>query len=307
MSTRSERIGGHHAPLLSRGGEGDRVSGFQQVRTDLGAQLRQLREAAHLSGKDLAERLKWQASKVSRIENARQTPTEDDITRWGQAVQATPETVEELIEQVSGLMERQDSWRQRHRSGLAALQEDIRDLEMRTTLFQVFEPGVVIGLLQTTEYARSIFTRIKRLYNAPDEIDAAIQVRMQRQQILYDQSKKFRFILPEAVLRYRLAPLDVMCGQLDRLLAVTALPNVEFGVVPFEAPLPSALLNGFWIYDRDQVAVPTRTRDLVLRDPEDIAFYERAFEEFCEIAAFREEARAVIVRVLSDFARQSSN
>ncbi|WP_326823901.1 helix-turn-helix domain-containing protein [Streptosporangium sp. NBC_01756] len=283
------------------------MSGFQQVRTDLGAQLRQLREAARLSGKDLAERLKWQASKVSRIENARQTATEDDITQWGRAVQAAPEVVEELIEQLSGLMERQDSWRQRHRSGLAALQEDIRDLELRTALFRVFEPGVVIGLLQTTEYARSIFTRIKRLYNAPDEIDAAIRVRMQRQQILYDQRKKFRFILPEAVLRYRLAPLDVMCGQLDRLLAVTALPNVEFGVVPFEAPLPSALLNGFWIYDSDQVAVPTRTRDLILRDPEDIAFYERAFDEFCEVAAFREEARAVIVRVLEDFARQSSD
>lgn len=283
------------------------MSGFQQVRTDLGAQLRQLREAARLSGKDLAERLKWQASKVSRIENARQTATEDDITQWGHAVQAAPEVVEELIEQLSGLMERQDSWRQRHRSGLAALQEDIRDLELRTALFRVFEPGVVIGLLQTTEYARSIFTRIKRLYNAPDEIDAAIRVRMQRQQILYDQRKKFRFILPEAVLRYRLAPLDVMCGQLDRLLAVTALPNVEFGVVPFEAPLPSALLNGFWIYDSDQVAVPTRTRDLILRDPEDIAFYERAFDEFCEVAAFREEARAVIVRVLEDFARQSSD
>lgn len=238
MDTRSERIGGQDATRLSRVGEGDRLSGFQQVRTDLGAQLRQLREAARLSGKDLAERLKWQASKVSRIENARQTATEDDITQWGRAVQAAPEVVEELIEQLSGLMERQDSWRQRHRSGLAALQEDIRDLELRTALFRVFEPGVVIGLLQTTEYARSIFTRIKRLYNAPDEIDAAIRVRMQRQQILYDQRKKFRFILPEAVLRYRLAPLDVMCGQLDRLLAVTALPNVEFGVVPFEAPSP---------------------------------------------------------------------
>ncbi|MDP9866993.1 MULTISPECIES: helix-turn-helix domain-containing protein [Streptosporangium] len=283
------------------------MSGFQQVRSDLGMQLRQLREAAHLSGKELAERLRWQPSKVSRIENARQTATEDDITQWGRAVQAAPEVVEELIDQASGLLERQDSWRQRHRSGLAALQEDIRDLEMRTTLFRVFEPGVVIGLLQTTEYARSIFTRIKRLYNAPDEIDAAIRVRMQRQEILYDQTKKFRFILPEAVLRYRLAPLDVLRGQLDRLLAVTALPNVEFGVVPFEAPLPSALLNGFWIYDGDQVAVPTRTRDLILRDPDDIAFYERAFEEFGEVAAFREEARAVIVRVLEDFARQSSD
>lgn len=53
--------------------------------------------------------------------------------------------------------------------------------------------------------------------------------------------------------------------------------------------------------------MPTRTRDLILRDPEDIAFYERAFDEFCEVAAFREEARAVIVRVLEDFARQSSD
>ncbi|GIH79485.1 helix-turn-helix domain-containing protein [Planobispora longispora] len=281
------------------------MSGFQQARADLGMQLRQLRETARLSGKDLAERLGWQASKVSRLENARQTPTEDDIAQWGRVTGASPELVEELAEQLDALMERQDSWRQRHRSGLAALQEDIRDLEARTTTFRVFEPGVVIGLLQTTEYARSIFTRIKRLYNAPDEIDAAILVRMRRQEILYDQRKRFRFILPEAVLRYRLAPLDVMRGQLDRLLAVTALPNVEFGVVPFEATLPSALLNGFWIYDQDHVAVPTRTRDLILRDPEDITFYERAFDEFCEVAVFHGEARAVIMRVLDDFSRQS--
>ncbi|MFC5946447.1 DUF5753 domain-containing protein, partial [Micromonospora harpali] len=177
-------------------------------------------------------------------------------------------------------------------------------MEARTTLLRAFEPGVVIGLLQTTEYARSVFTRIKRLYQAPDEIDAAIRVRMQRQDILYDQSRRVRFIVPEAVLRYRLAPLDVMRGQLDRLLAVTALPNVEFGVVPFETPLPSALLNGFWIYDDDHVRVPTRTRDLLLRDPEDVAFYARAFEEFCAVAAFREDARSVIVRVLHDFAAQ---
>ncbi|MEV8632730.1 helix-turn-helix transcriptional regulator [Streptosporangium sp. NPDC051023] len=283
------------------------MSEFQQGRTELGAQLRQLREAAHLSGKELAERLRWQPSKVSRIENARQTATEDDVTLWGQAVEAAPEVVEELVEQASALLERQDSWRQRHRSGLAALQEDIRDLESRTMMFRVVEPGVIIGLLQTTEYARSIFTRIKRLYNAPDEVDAAIRVRMRRQEILYDQSRKFRFIMSEAALRYRLAPPDVMCGQLDRLLAVIALPNVEFGVLPFETQLPSAPINGFWIYDRSQVAVPTRTRDLILRDPEDITFYERSFEEFCEVAAFREDARAVIVRVLEDFTKQSSD
>ncbi|MFC7649991.1 hypothetical protein ACFQX6_63890 [Streptosporangium lutulentum] len=52
--------------------------------------------------------------------------------------------------------------------------------------------------------------------------------------------------------------------------------------------------------------MPTRTRDLILRDPDDLTFYTRAFEELAEAAVFREEARSVIVRVLEDFARQSA-
>jgi transcriptional regulator with XRE-family HTH domain len=281
------------------------VSGFQQARIDLGAQLRHLREGAHLSGKDLAARLRWQASKVSRIENARQSANEDDVVVWGQAVQAPPEVIDELIAQSLALLERQDSWRQRHKSGLAALQEDVRDLESRTKLFRVFEPGVVIGLLQTAEYARNIFSKVRRLYGSADDIDAAIRVRMRRQDILYDPARRFRFLLPEAVLRYRLAPDDVMRGQLDRLLAVTTLPNVEFGVIPFSAQLPSALLNGFWIYNESMVGVPTRTKDLVLREPEDVAFYATAFEDLCEVAVFREDARELIIHVLVDFAKQS--
>ena len=283
------------------------MSGFQQARIDLGLQLRQLRESAHLSGKDLAERLSWQPSKVSRIENARQTATEDDVVVWTQAVQAEPATVDSLIQQALGLGERQDSWRGRHKSGLAALQEDIRDLESRTRLFRAFEPGVVVGLLQTAEYARHIVAKVRRLYEATDDVDAAIRVRMQRQEILYDPTRTFRFVVPEAVLYYRLAPVDVMRGQLDRLLAVTTLPNVEFGVLPFTTPLPSSPLNAFWIYNDALAAVPTRTKDILLRDPDDIAFYARAFEEYAEVASFREEARAIIVRAADAYAKQSTD
>ncbi|MFC4537073.1 helix-turn-helix domain-containing protein [Sphaerisporangium dianthi] len=283
------------------------MSGFQQARMDLGTRLRQLREAAQLSGKDLAGRLNWQASKVSRIENARQSVTEDDVMAWCQAVEAAPDVLADLVTQAATLLDRQDSWRQRHKSGLAGLQEDVRDLEARISLFRVFEPGVVIGLLQTAEYARNIFTKVHRVYGSADDVDAAIRVRMRRQEILYDPSRRFRFLLPEAALRYRLAPDEVMRGQLDRLLAVTTLPNVEFGVIPFTAQLPSALLNGFWIYNESMVGVPTRTKDLLLRDPENVAFYAKAFEELCDVAVFREDAREVIVRVLVDFAKQSGS
>ncbi|GAB2931578.1 helix-turn-helix domain-containing protein [Nonomuraea fastidiosa] len=281
------------------------MTSFQQARIDLGSQLRQLREAAHLSGKELAERLRWQPSKVSRLENARQTATEDDVVVWAQAVNASPDTTDRLIRQSLALLERHDDWKQRHRSGLAALQEDVRDLEARTKLFRVFEPGIIVGLLQTSEYARHVFRKVKRLYSAADQIDAAVRVRMQRQEILYDRTRTFRFVVTEAALRTALAPPDVMRGQLDRLLAVSTLPNVEFGVIPFDAELPSSPINGFWIYNESMVAVATMTKDLMLRDPDDIGFYVRAFDDYVKVAEFDEAGREVIISVLHDYRKQS--
>lgn len=280
------------------------MTSFQQARIDLGGQLRQLREAAHLSGKELAERVRWQPSKVSRLENARQTPSEDDVVVWAQAVGAAPDTTDELISQALALQERHDSWKQRYRSGLAAIQEDMRDLEARTKLFRAFEPGIVMGLLQTAEYARHVFRKVKRLYSAADQIDAAVRVRMQRQEILYDRSRTFRFVVPESALHAALAPADVMRGQIDRLLAVSTLPNVEFGVIPFGTELPSAPINGFWIYNEAMVGVATMTKDLVLRDPEDIAFYVQAFDNYAKVAEFDEGGREVMIRILHAYRKQ---
>ncbi|TYB68818.1 helix-turn-helix domain-containing protein [Nonomuraea sp. PA05] len=281
------------------------MTSFQQARIDLGSQLRGLREAAHLSGKELAERLRWQPSKVSRLENARQTATEDDVVGWAQAVNAPPGTTDELIRQTLALQERHDSWKQRYRSGLAAIQEDMRDLEARTKLFRAFEPGIIMGLLQTSEYARHVFRKVKRLYSAADQIDAAVRVRMQRQEILYDRNRTFRFVVPEAALHTALAPPEVMRGQLDRLLAVSTLPNVEFGVIPFGRELPSAPINGFWIYNEAMVGVATMTKDLVLREPDDIAFYVQAFDNYAKVADFEEDGREVIIRILRDFRKQT--
>ncbi|MEV0232997.1 helix-turn-helix transcriptional regulator [Nonomuraea sp. NPDC050786] len=283
------------------------MTSFQQARVDLGSQLRQLREAAQLSGKELAERLRWQPSKVSRLENARQTATEDDVVVWAQAVRASPDTTDELIRQAIALLERHDDWKQRHRGGLAALQEDIRDLEARTKLFRVFEPGIVVGLLQTSEYARHVFRKVRRLYSAADQIDAAVRVRMQRQEILYDRTRTFRFVVTEAALRTALAPPEVMRGQLDRLLAVSTLPNVEFGVIPFDCELPSSPINGFWIYNEAMVSVATMTKDLVLRDPDDIAFYVRAFDDYAKVAQLDEAGRDIIVSILHGYRKQTSH
>ncbi len=148
---------------------------------------------------------------------------------------------------------------------------------------------------------------MRRVYEAVDDVDAAIRVRMQRQEILYDPARQFQFVVPESVLHVRLAPLDVMRGQMDRLLAITTLPNVEFGVIPFETAMPATPLNSFAIYNEALVGVATFTKDLLLRDPDDIAFYGRAFDDFAGAAAYRDEARAVIVRVIDELGKQSAD
>ncbi|MFI6322634.1 helix-turn-helix domain-containing protein [Nonomuraea sp. NPDC050556] len=283
------------------------MTSFQQARVDMGAQLRQLREAAGLSGKDLAERLGWQASKVSRLENARQSATDDDVAAWAQAVQAGPETLEALLQQAAAIDARRSDWRHWAGSGLAASQQDVREQEARTKLFRVFEPGVVVGLLQTAEYARHIFLSLKRLYSAPGDVDQGVQARMQRQEILYDRSRTFRFIMPETALLTKLAPSPVMQGQLDRLLAVSTLPNMELGIVPLEAQHPSVPLTGFWIFDDDQVLVPTRTKENRSRERADVEFYAGVFDDYHKVALYREEARSIIMRVNRQYAKQSEN
>src|SRR6266702_4533037 len=72
-----------------------RVSGSTSVdeaRNALGKRLRGLRQQAGLTGKQLAESLSWPASKVSKLENGRQTPTDADIRNWAATTESDSET-----------------------------------------------------------------------------------------------------------------------------------------------------------------------------------------------------------------------
>jgi transcriptional regulator with XRE-family HTH domain len=60
---------------------------FQTDREALGARPRELRTEAGLDGKDLAARLGWQTSKVSRLQNGKQTPPRNDLTAWARALE----------------------------------------------------------------------------------------------------------------------------------------------------------------------------------------------------------------------------
>jgi hypothetical protein len=91
-----------------------------------------------------------------------------------------------------------------------------------------------------------------------------------------------------------------MAGQLDRLVSVSTLKTIRFGVIPFEAQLPVAPVHGFWIYDDRAVYVEHLTAELKLTQPTEIATYLALFNKLADTARYDTAARAVITRVLAD-------
>ncbi|HET9140079.1 helix-turn-helix transcriptional regulator [Actinophytocola sp.] len=282
----------------------NRASGSTNVheaRTALGKRLREAREAAGLSGRQLAESLSWPPSKVSKLENGRQAPTDDDIRAWTGATGAEDET-DALLASLHTLEVQHAEWQRILRTGLKPHQRDLMELDQKTRLLRAFEVTVVPGLLQTAEYARFRFAEVAHSLNLPNDIDDAVAARVRRQEILYRPDKRFHFVLTEAAVRFRLCPTEVMLGQLDRLLSLSQLPTVRLGIIGFETPYATPPQHGFWIHDDERVLVETYSAELDLRQPQEIELYTNTFEQLAGIASYGRSARKIINRVIEDIA-----
>ena len=268
---------------------------IRAARNDLGARLRDLRRAAGLTGQQLADSLSWTQSKVSKIENGRQTPTDDDVRSWCRTTRSESAAVA-LLADLNTLQTRHREWQRVMRAGLAAEQTAMGRQENDTRIFRSFQSLIVPGLLQTPDYARGVIERVSRRSGQNMDIDEVVAARMQRQGILYDTSKKFRLVITEAVLLHNVCPPAAMLGQLDRLMNLALLPNVRFGVIPFETSYVILPTHAFWIYDDELVLVETVSAQLNLAQPQEIAQYAKVFEAMALTAVYDEKARAVMTR-----------
>jgi transcriptional regulator with XRE-family HTH domain len=250
-------------------GMGSGITSVDEARNALGKRLRELRTEAHLSGKELAESLSWPPSKISKIENGRQTPTDDDIRAWSRATNAEKQTAS-LLAALHTLELQHAEWSRVLKSGMKLHQASLAQQDEKTKFYRGFENTVIPGLIQTPDYARARFAHVVMVHKVPNDINEAVRARMQRQEMLYRPDKRFHFVLTEAVLRYRLVPVDVMLAQLDRLMALSAMRNVRLGVIDFRTQYVTDPRHGFWLLDNDLVRIETYSAELNLRQPQEI-------------------------------------
>ncbi|MFI2352000.1 helix-turn-helix domain-containing protein [Streptomyces sp. NPDC019443] len=266
---------------------------IHEAREALGQRLRELRRDASLNGKELAEALGWPASKVSKIELGKQTPSEVDISVWARACGA-PDAALALTAALRNLETQYAEWRRQLRDGTKLRQQALAEVDATTRTIRAFENTWVPGLLQTPEYARCRLAEVVDLYGIVNDIDAGVQARMERQNALYQPGRRFHFVITEAVLRYGTAPRGDMAGQIDRLMSATSLPSVRLGIVPFGVRLPVSPLHGFWLFDDRIVMVETFAAEMRLTQPEELALYRAVFDRLATMARYDADARQLL-------------
>ncbi|QUQ71168.1 helix-turn-helix domain-containing protein [Kutzneria sp. CA-103260] len=271
------------------------TSSFESLRLEFGDRLRRLREQAGLDGKDLAARLGWQASKVSKIERGKQTATDSDLVDILDALAVPDAEAEQLRQQLRDLRLKQLAWRRQLRAGHRDRQrQDLVDEQTAHTI-RIVDIMAVPGVLQTADYARAIFATQADLLEVPvSDIDEAVAVRMQRQHVLYDSSKTIDILIAEATLMHPVCTPAQMVAQVDRLVSATSLPGVRVGLLPAYRPLPHLLPHGFWIVD-DVVSIEKVTGEARETDPEQVEIYGKLTDRLWSAAVAGDKARALLL------------
>ncbi len=107
-----------------------------------------MRRVAGLTGDQLATRLGWTRTKVPKLENGRQMPSEADIVAWAEAC-GQAATAGELLRLLSQAQAVHREWRHKLRDGQAALQAEFDALVRGASRIRDFQIMLIPGLLQT--------------------------------------------------------------------------------------------------------------------------------------------------------------
>jgi hypothetical protein len=244
------------------------------VHSGLAWEMKYIRNKRDLSLEVVCQQLRWQQSKLSRMENGQQHISEVDLG----ALLVIYEVHGEERRRLLRLADRQDDpGRWELDSPIEPKMGTLRRLELEAISFVDAETMLVPGLAQTAEYAAAVM----KAADLPSELAARrVAIRMERQSLLSKNNPpKFDMILDEAALRRIIGSRSIMAGQLRALLELAERPNVRLWVVPFEAGGNVAFYHPFYMLNfprnKSVVFLESKGSRVFLEDEQKIDFFRR--------------------------------
>ncbi|MGW1075498.1 Scr1 family TA system antitoxin-like transcriptional regulator [Streptomyces sp. NPDC002537] len=198
----------------------------------LGAELRKMRMAAGVSTDYAAGLLGIDRTKISNIESGVRVITPDRLRTLVCNYACNDKGYAEALEAMA--KERHRGWWEDFRGTLPQGLLDIAELEWHAAGVRTSQVTHLPGLLQTEEYARSIFEAV--LPAMPRlEVELRVAHRMHRQQVLEgDRSLEYLGYIHEAALRMQFGGRKVTRDQLNHLLVMSERDNITLRVLPVD-------------------------------------------------------------------------
>jgi transcriptional regulator with XRE-family HTH domain len=222
-----QHAGRRGVTLPAQAGEGPVAA-----RIRLGSRLRSLREEAGISRLDAAAAIGSSAPKVSRMELGRTAVKVRDLAGL-LALYGTDEAERQSLLALCRLGGVRGWW-QGYGDAVPVWMRHYIGLEQAAVLIRSYDVQYVPGLLQAPGYARAVLG----LPGGPagERAERALEVRMQRQQVLHrEQPPCLWAVIDEAALRRPIGGTAVMRAQVEHLLEITRLRHVNVQVLPFRA------------------------------------------------------------------------
>jgi transcriptional regulator with XRE-family HTH domain len=261
-------------------------------RAELGVRLGELRRGAGLTQKQLAERLGVRHPTISRFETGSDMPTSRMLARLADVL-AMPEAVlHELADRLAELRIEVRASRLLLRQGVRAAQRQVGEREASSNSVSSYHVALIPGLLQTAEYTRAMAAVLDPEIEV--DVDAFVNSRQERQRLLVDPARRFRFVMAEPALRWRVVPIPVLRAQVRRVRALDeGFDHLTIGVIPAAAPITTWTLTGFDIIG-DGVEIGYGTGTVMVRDQRDVDVYRRLFDGLDAQAVHGEDLHALL-------------
>lgn len=211
----------------------------------LAAALREELDGSKLGIREVARILDRSHTTISQWQNGKRVPHPDDVSALLAVIGVTGKRRTEILELARHAAD--PNWL------AAGMSEQLAGLiECERTAIEIVEwsPLLVHGLLQTADYARTIFSASGAL--ARHEVDERIHIRQQRQSVMTERKPappELIALIGEAAIRQMIGGRETMIEQLRHVLRVAKRPTTTLRVVPIGNGWHPGLLGPFALYN----------------------------------------------------------
>jgi hypothetical protein len=213
-------------------------------RRRLAAELRRLR--GKRTGSKVSRGIGWSPTKISRAESGHEIIPPHEVAKLLDFYGVKDPLRGRLLALAEDATQR--GWWEDYADTLTPQFLEFIGLEVEAVESLQWQADLVPGLFQTEDYARQLNVAYQTVVptTPPGVFDRVVQARMIRQERLtHEPVLHLSVVLDEAVLLRRVGDRRLMRAQLERLAAVTEMPNVELRVMPFDREI--ALVAGSFV------------------------------------------------------------